>query len=64
MSTGQYRFKRSEVIRAIKSVEEAGHHASVVEVTPEGTIRVKIGRPDNPTPAPVEETSEDLRKLL
>jgi len=46
------RWKRSEVIRAARAVQESGLHVRNVEVAPDGTIRINIiGEPSPIDPA-------------
>jgi hypothetical protein len=57
MSHGQWRFKPSEIIRAVKSVKSTGLPVRNVEIARDGTIRVNVGEPvrqDEHTSAPSE----------
>jgi hypothetical protein len=62
MSHGRWRFKPSEIARAVKSVRSTGLLVRNVEISPDGSIRIHVGEPELATI--VEANSEDLRKLL
>jgi hypothetical protein len=64
MSNQPWRIKPTEIIRAIKSVQQTGLHVRDVEIGRDGSIRVHVSELSTVADAPVEETSEALRKLL
>ena len=45
MSTGNHRFRQSEITRAVKALEAAGHEICGVEITADGKIKVLVGKP-------------------
>lgn len=45
MSTGNWRWKQSELTRAVRAVQAAGLPIRNAEVTNDGTIRIFVGEP-------------------
>jgi hypothetical protein len=64
MSNNPWRVRPSEIVRAIKSVQQTGLRVRDVEIARDGSIRVHVSEPNTVADAPIEETSEALRKLL
>jgi hypothetical protein len=48
MSTGTQKFRRTEVVRAIRAAETAGLKVAGVEIEPTGKIRITVGESDTP----------------
>lgn len=46
MSTGHWRWKQSELTRAVRAVQAAGLPIRNAEIDANGTIRVVVGEPD------------------
>src|SRR5262249_29213997 len=59
MSHGQWRFKPSEIARAVKSVKSTGLPLLNVEISPEGLIRINVGEPQFAAKADLDERLED-----
>jgi hypothetical protein len=64
MSTGAWRIKPREIVRAIKSFQSTGLPVRNVEICPDGTIRINTDIRTAEVPNSAEETPEQLRKLL
>jgi hypothetical protein len=58
MSNAQWRFKPSEIVRAVKSVKSTGLPVRNVEIAPDGLIRVNVGEPELPASDSKSEKSE------
>lgn len=52
MSRGKYKFKQSDIVRAVKAVRAAGS-SGIVEFTSEGTLRIIVNADD----APIKQTN-------
>jgi hypothetical protein len=46
MSRVPQKFRRTEVVRAIRAAETAGLKVAGVEIEPTGKIRITVGEPD------------------
>jgi hypothetical protein len=58
MSTGPYRFRESEMKRAIAAVNKAGHTAGRVVVHRDGSFSIIVGNPDTSSPDAEPDPSE------
>jgi hypothetical protein len=61
MSTGSWRVKPSEIERTLKSIRSVGLHVRMIEICPDGTVKVNVTEQDKADDA---ETPEELKKLL
>jgi hypothetical protein len=66
MSHGAYRFRESEVRRAIKAARSAGMEIARIELNKDGAIVVVPGKPGDlgSDGASNDKASEDLAKLI
>jgi hypothetical protein len=58
MSTGTHKFRRTEVVRAIKAAEIAGLKVAGVEIEPSGKIVIAISPSDAPSDDKTNEWNE------
>ena len=61
MSRSSWRIKPTEVERTLKSIRSVGLHVRMIEVCPDGTVKVNVTENDKVDDA---ETPEELKKLL
>jgi hypothetical protein len=62
MSHGQWRFKPSEMARAVKSVKSTGLPLRNVEISPDGLIRINVGAPKLAATADLGQSLEDEKR--
>jgi hypothetical protein len=62
MSNGQWRFKPSEIARAVKSVKSTGLLLRNVEISPDGLIRINVGEPELAATADLDQWLEDQKR--
>jgi hypothetical protein len=59
MSREPLRWKRCEVTRAARAVQESGLHVRNIEISPDGVIRVNIGEPSKADDSAATDTANE-----
>jgi hypothetical protein len=55
MARGRLRFRQKDVVRAVKAVKAAGIEVGRIEISPDGTITIRPGKPVSMTDTKVNE---------
>jgi hypothetical protein len=61
MSNGSWRIRPSEIERTLRTIRSVGLHIRVIEVCPDGSVKVSVTESDKADDA---ETPEEVKKLL